>query len=214
MLNLSFSDRAIIGLDKLLKLGIKSEHVQVTRQNPAATINFSEQLNKQEQQKSVSMMRINHSGEICAQALYQGQALTARTSEQRRALLEAAAEESDHLGWCHQRLNELDGHPSLLNPVWYAGSLGIGLLAGLAGDTISLGFVAETEHQVSKHLAEHLAKISPKDLKSRAILEQMRSDELEHATKAEQAGARRLSLPIKFLMKFSAKILTLTASKI
>lgn len=213
MLNLSFADRAILGLDKLLKHNFKATPTQVRRPNPAATIIFSEQLNQQEQQQSVAMMRINHSGEICAQALYQGQALTAKTSKQRNALLQAAAEESDHLAWCQQRLNELNGRTSVLNPVWYAGSLGIGALAGLAGDTISLGFVAETEHQVSKHLAEHLLKMSLKDQKSRAILEQMRSDELEHATQAERAGARRLPLPIKILMKFTAKILTITAAR-
>ncbi|TNF99169.1 MAG: 2-polyprenyl-3-methyl-6-methoxy-1,4-benzoquinone monooxygenase, partial [Gammaproteobacteria bacterium] len=134
------------------------------------------------------LIRVDHVGEICAQALYQGQALTANNQEIRDHMLEAADEETDHLAWCKQRLNELESHTSLLNPVWYTGSFAIGVLAGKAGDGWNLGFVVETEHQVESHLDEHLAQLPEHDQRSRAILKQMKDDEIRHANNAQHAG--------------------------
>lgn len=159
-------------------------------------------------------MRINHSGEICAQALYQGQALMARSSTQYNNLLQAAAEETAHLSWCRQRLLELNGRTSLLNPIWYAGSYVIGMAAGIAGDKVSLGFIAETEYQVTAHLEGHLQKLSLNDHKSRAILKRMRDEELQHATNAVLDGGTELPFPIKLLMRCAAKVLTTAAARI
>jgi ubiquinone biosynthesis monooxygenase Coq7 len=175
---------------------------------------LSDNLTETERLQSIKMMRINHSGEVCAQALYQGQALMARSSTQYNNLLQAAAEETAHLNWCKQRLQELNGNTSLLNPIWYAGSYAIGVVAGIAGDKISLGFLAETEYQVTAHLEKHLRKLAPNDHKSRVILRQMRDEELQHATKAVQDGAAKLPLPIKLLMRCAAKVLTTTAARI
>jgi ubiquinone biosynthesis monooxygenase Coq7 len=155
-------------------------------------------------------MRINHAGEICAQGLYQGQALTARLPRVRKKMEEAAQEENDHIAWTANRIRELGSHTSYLNPIWYAGSFALGALAGLAGDKWSLGFVAETEKQVVEHLESHLDKLSPTDEKSRAILEQMRIDEGKHATTAMAAGATSFPQPIQRLMKFTSKIFTNT----
>jgi len=173
-----------------------------------------EALTSKERQESISMMRINHSGEICAQALYRGQALLAKTPQQHQLLMQAASEEEQHLQWCKERLDDLNGEVSKLNPIWYAGSYAIGALAGLAGDKVSMGFLAETEHQVTRHIEKHLARMSPKDSKSRAVLEQMRLDEMKHATTAENNGAIDLPTPIKMLMKATSKIMTFAASKI
>ena len=200
-------DKALVHFDSLLRS--KSP----VRNNPSSETQDTVPLTNKERQQSIAMMRVNHSGEICAQALYQGQALTAKTTRQYQVLMQAAAEEADHLNWCKQRLQDLNGRTSILNPIWYAGSFGIGALAGIAGDKISLGFLAETEHQVTKHIEDHLSKMPRNDKKSRAILEQMRRDELKHATTAEQAGGQKLPMPIKIAMKFTAKILTVTASK-
>ena len=155
-------------------------------------------------------MRIDHTGEVCAQALYQGQALTARLPEVRKKMERAAAEENDHLDWCERRIEELGGRTSLLNPLWYAGSFAIGALAGLAGDKWSLGFVAETEQQVGEHLDEHLEQIPPQDAKSRAILEQMKQDELRHANQALVGGGVPLPAPVKLAMRLSSKVMTRT----
>jgi len=182
------------------------------RSNPANTLHDTPDLSVHERKQSIAMMRINHSGEVCAQALYQGQALVARSSSQYQALMQASQEEVDHLAWCQERLKELQGHTSLLNPVWYAGSFGIGVIAGLAGDEISLGFLAETEHQVTKHLEKHLNAMSNNDQKSRAILEQMRLDEMQHATAAEQAGAANLPTLVKMCMNTTSKIMTSLAA--
>lgn len=157
------------------------------------------------------LMRVNHSGEVCAQALYQGQALTAKLPEVREEMQHAAAEETEHLAWCEARLKELDSKPSLLNPLWYAASFGIGALAGLAGDDWSLGFVAETEHQVSAHLQGHLESLPSEDAKTRAIIQQMDIDEREHAKMAERAGARDLPAPVKTLMGLVSKVMTRTS---
>lgn len=153
-------------------------------------------------------MRINHTGEVCAQALYQGQALTARLPEVRQAMEHAAEEEIDHLAWCEQRIRELGGRPSLLNPLFYGLSFGVGAVAGLISDKVSLGFVAATEDQVVKHLDEHLAQLPEQDHKSRAILEQMREDELQHATTALEAGGLRFPAPVKFGMTLLSKVMT------
>ena len=157
------------------------------------------------------MMRVNHAGEVSAQALYQGQGMTARSQGVRESMKNAAAEEVDHLVWCQQRLAELGSHTSYLNPFWYLGSLSFGIMAGLAGDRWSLGFIAETEHQVVRHIDEHLAALPVQDMKSRAILQQMRMDESRHATVAIESGAAELPRPVKQLMRFCSKVMTRTA---
>ncbi len=160
---------------------------------------------------AAGLMRVNHAGEVSAQALYQGQALTAREEGVREKMQRAAAEENDHLVWCEQRLTELDSRPSLLNPLWYAGSFAIGALAGAVGDKWSLGFIVETERQVIKHLEEHLAKLPADDDKSRAVLIQMKEDESHHATTAMQSGAAELPAPVKKIMAITSMVMTKTA---
>ena len=167
-----------------------------------------------ERTHSAGLMRVNHVGEVCAQALYQSQKLIARDEKTRDLLDRAAKEEMDHMAWCEERLKELDSRPSLLNPLWYAGAFGIGLVAGLAGDRWSLGFVAETEKQVEQHLDDHLEKLPEADLRSRAIVEQMRMDEIEHGASAMTAGGQELPRPIQTLMAGISKIMTTTAYKI
>ena len=153
-------------------------------------------------------MRVNHSGEVCAQALYRGQALTAKLGDTRTKMEQAASEELDHLSWCNKRLEELNNKPSLLNPIWYGMSFSIGALAGLIGDNWSLGFVHETEEQVVKHLDGHLDKLSNKDLKTKSVIEQMRIDEEQHSHDALEAGAEILPNEIKDLMSKVAKVMT------
>lgn len=160
------------------------------------------------------LMRINHAGEICAQALYQGQALTARLANVREKMEQAAVEENDHLAWTEERIRECGAHTSWLNPVWYAGSFAIGAAAGLAGDKWSLGFVAETERQVVRHLDGHLARLSPKDEKSRAIIEQMKEDETHHATVAIEHGAAVFPEPVRQIMRLTSRTMTVTAYRI
>ena len=183
------------------------------RKNPAAKIDDAE-LSTREKRLAASLMRVNHSGEVAAQALYQGQALTAKNEDVKQQMERSAQEENDHLEWCEQRLQELDSHKSLLNPLWYTGSLAIGALAGIAGDKWSLGFVVETEKQVEKHLNEHLERLPEQDAKSRAIVEQMRDNEIQHATKALDAGGANLPAPIKQAMKLTSKIMTTAAHRI
>ncbi|BCA93956.1 2-nonaprenyl-3-methyl-6-methoxy-1,4-benzoquinol hydroxylase [Legionella antarctica] len=154
------------------------------------------------------LMRVNHAGEVCAQALYQGQALTAQLTHIKQQMVQAAAEETDHLAWCEERLVELGSKPSVLNPIWYSGSLLLGALAGLAGDQISLGFVAETERQVTAHLQRHLQTIPIDDKKTKIILEKMQEDEEHHATLAVAAGAAELPYLIKQLMRVVSKLMT------
>jgi len=169
----------------------------------------------QEQSKDIAgLMRVNHTGEVCAQALYQGQALTARLPRVRTSMERAAQEENDHLEWCHNRLDELGSHTSYLNPLWYAGSFAIGATAGLIGDKWSLGFVAETEKQVVKHLESHLQQLPDDDARSRSILEQMKVDEERHGTAALQAGGAALPQPIKTMMGVTSKIMTAIAYRI
>jgi ubiquinone biosynthesis monooxygenase Coq7 len=164
-----------------------------------------------ERRRSAALMRVNHSGEIAAQALYHGQAIVARSAATRELLLKAANEETDHLAWCETRLKQLDSRPSLLNPIWYAGSFAIGALAALMGDRTSLGFVVETERQVEGHLDEHLARLPPDDAQSRAILEAMRTDEIAHGMNAKAAGGAELPSPVRALMRSTARVMTNTA---
>jgi len=163
---------------------------------------------------SAALMRVNHVGEVCAQALYQAQALTTHSPQLREQMLAAAREETDHLAWTQERLRELKDRPSLLNPLWYAGSFAIGLVAGRLGDTASLGFVVETERQVEAHLANHLERLPAQDLASRAIVEQMKQDEARHADDALAAGAAPVPAPVKALMRAAASVMTTVAHRV
>jgi ubiquinone biosynthesis monooxygenase Coq7 len=183
------------------------------RRNPADT-QADIVLDDAERRHAAGLMRINHVGEVCAQALYVGQASVARDARTREHLLHAAQEETDHLAWCADRLRELDSRPSLLNPLWYAGSYAIGLAAGLRGDGWNLGFVVETERQVEAHIDEHLQSLPPADARSRAILEVMKDDEARHADNAEAAGARVLPMPIPQLMAAASKLMKTVAYRI
>ena len=180
------------------------------RQSPADAAAKSD-MTAEEQKHSAALMRVNHCGEVCAQALYQGQALFARDSAVAEALQEAADEEIDHLAWTSSRIAELGGRMSYLNPLWYGGAFAIGAAAALISDRISLGFVAETERQVSAHLQSHLTKLPPQDTKSRAIVEQMDEDEQQHATNAIEMGAAELPKPAKEIMRLAGKIMTSTS---
>ena len=171
-------------------------------------------ISNEEKRLAAGLMRVNHAGEMAAQALYQGQSQTARDRELSEKLKYASIEESDHLNWCRKRLQELDERPSLLDPLWYAGSFAIGMAAGIAGDRWSLGFLAETEHQVVRHLDSHLQRLPAADSRSRAIVEQMKIDEQGHADVAENLGAAELPQPVKQLMKLTSKVMTILAEKI
>lgn len=171
-------------------------------------------LNEQEAKHAAALMRINHTGEVCAQALYQGQALTAKLPEVRAAMEEAAAEEIDHLVWCEQRINQLGGRTSLLNPLFYGLSFGVGALAGKISDKVSLGFVAATEEQVCKHLTSHLTSLPVQDDKSKAVLLQMLEDEAKHATTALDAGGYKFPLPVKLAMTGLSKVMTKSVYRI
>ena len=168
-------------------------------------------LNDIQRRLSGALMRVNHVGEVCAQALYSAQGLSTRRPELRSQFEAAAREETDHLAWTQQRLSELGSHTSFLNPLWYAGAFAIGLLAGRAGDAISLGFVVETENQVEKHLASHLQRLPVEDAASRAVVRQMKDDEVRHAATAEQAGAARLPAPVRWAMGMAGRVMTGTA---
>lgn len=199
-------DRLLINLDQ----GVRTVfgRPQVTeRKNPATGIEDS-RMSDRERTHVARLMRINHTGEVCAQALYQGQALTANLPEVRSRMDRAAREENDHLDWCESRIEELGDRKSLLNPLFYAGSFVIGALAGAAGDKWSLGFVAETEHQVESHLDQHLEQIPEQDQRTRAILEQMREDESAHASMAQAAGGALLPEPVKLAMQLTSKLMT------
>lgn len=176
------------------------------RANPASELAEAE-LSDSQKREVEALMRVNHVGEVCAQALYQGQALTARNPEARAALEEAAREETDHLAWCESRIGELGGRKSLLNPLWYAGSFALGATAGILGDKWNLGFLAETERQVEAHLDEHLRQLPEQDVKSRAIVEQMKEDEIRHAQTAVQYGAEELPVPVKAAMRSASLIM-------
>lgn len=205
-------DRFIHGLDQALRTTL-GPAPEPSRPNPATALTEAE-LTTTERELAGRLMRINHAGEISAQALYQGQALTARLPTVRNKMEQAADEENDHLAWTAERIEELGTHTSVVAPLWYAGSFAIGALAGIAGDKWSLGFVAETEHQVIRHLDEHLALLPEQDAKSRAILMQMRTDEAHHATTALAAGGASLPKPIRQLMGLTSKVMTTVASRL
>ena len=204
-------DQVILEFDKALRTVFVPAKTQ--RQTPGAELPDVE-LTEAEKRHVVGLMRINHCGEICAQALYQGQALTSRDPEVREALRSAADEETEHLAWTELRIAELGGRKSLLNPVWYLGSLSLGVFAGVLGDRWNLGFLAETERQVEAHLDSHLAQLPPTDQKSRRIVDQMRLDEIGHAETAVRLGAAELPPLAKQAMKLSAKIMTGTAYRL
>lgn len=201
-------DHVITQLDSCLQIIAGDQPSK--RPYPAEKIDEAP-LSPEERKQSASFMRINHSGEVCAQALYNAQALVARDKAIQQTLLACAKEETDHLAWCSQRLSELDGHRSYLNGFWYGSSFLIGLTAGITGDKWSLGFVEETEIQVSKHLEGHLERMSLRDKKSRAIINQMNLDETQHAETAKQKGAAELPKPIKTLMRLQSKVMTTLA---
>jgi ubiquinone biosynthesis monooxygenase Coq7 len=204
-------DRLLVRCDRALEAVAGSPAAQ--RPSPAASIDEAD-LDDTQRRHAAGLMRINHTGEVCAQALYFGQAALARDADNREHLLHAAAEETDHLAWCAERLQQLDSRPSLLNPLWYAGSYAIGAVAALAGDPISLGFVVETEHQVEAHLAEHLEKLPADDERSRAILSQMKTDEVRHAEQAQQRGGIDLPFPLPKLMHLSSLVMKSVAYRI
>jgi 3-demethoxyubiquinol 3-hydroxylase len=206
-------DHGVMILDSMLGNLSKPSQIREKRAYPAEGL--AETPMNEESKKHVSaLMRVNHAGEIAAQALYKAQAITATDDELKAAMQQSADEEIDHLDWCESRIKELNDHTSYLEPVWYAGSFGIGMLAGCFGDKWNLGFLAETEYQVVSHIDSHLKQLPENDVRSRAILEQMREDELHHATTAEKSGANNLPKGIKRLMSFTSKIMTTTAYKI
>ena len=207
--NITDFDRVIGQLDQALHT-VFGPPPPAGRTNPAAS-RTDPTLDGAEREISGRLMRINHVGEICAQALYQGQAVTARLPEVRGKMEQAAQEENDHLAWTEQRIHELGAHVSYLNPLWYTDAFVIGAIAGAVGDKWSLGFVAETEKQVVEHLREHLQRLPATDEKSRTILEQMREDEGHHATLAIESGAAELPGPIRQLMRLASKVMTQTS---
>lgn len=201
-------DRLIISFDK----GLRTLFAPARSSRPVPGDELSDgDMEQANRNRAAALMRVNHCGEICAQALYQGQALTARDSKARLTLEKAAQEETEHLAWTERRIEELGGRKSVLNPLWYAGSFAIGAAAGLLGDRWNLGFLAETERQVVRHLEGHLHALPAEDRRSRAILEQMRDDEARHATNAMKHGAAELPLPARVAMRLSSKVMTKTA---
>ncbi len=204
-------DRALSGIGRAL--GTISGAGIAARPSPG-DVQPSPQLDEMQRRRAASLMRVNHTGEVCAQALYDGQAALARDPATRAHLERAASEETDHLAWCAQRLRELDDHPSLLNPLWYAGSFAIGALAAAIGDRVSLGFVVETERQVEAHLHEHLQRLPETDARSRAILETMQAEEAQHARNALQRGGMELPRPIPMLMRFASGVMKAVAYRV
>lgn len=204
----SFFDRLIGQADNVLRT-LASDAVQAQRPSPAAPL-AEAGLSEAERRQVAGFMRVNHTGEVCAQALYQGQALTAKLPHVREEMKRAAQEEVDHLAWCNERLNALNARPSLLNPLFYVASFGVGAIAGMAGDKWSLGFVAETERQVCEHLQTHLNKLPMNDQRTRALLVQMQQDESEHRDMAIRAGAAELPQPLQQGMRALAKVMTET----
>ena len=202
------TDELIIGFDRALRTLAGTASSQ--RPNPAVNLP-EETLTPEERRHAGGLMRVNHTGEVCAQALYQAQALAARDPEVRRRFARAAREEEDHLAWTQERLAELGDRTSYANPLWYAGSFAMGLIAGIGGDRANLGFVVETERQVEEHLTDHMDRLPQADARSRAIVAAMRDDEARHGAAARDAGASELALPIRALMRATAKLMTLTA---
>jgi 3-demethoxyubiquinol 3-hydroxylase len=207
----SFIDQAILEFDRALRAiaGLQAAE----RPSPAAGVAEGE-LDAATREHSAALMRVNHVGEVCAQALYQGQALTARDEHTRTSLERAAREEADHLAWSAERIRELGGRPSLLNPLWYVGSLALGIGAGLLGDRWNLAFLAETERQVEAHLAGHLERLAPGDARTRAVVAVMRADEARHRDTAIALGAAELPPPAKLAMRAMAMVMTTVASRL
>jgi ubiquinone biosynthesis monooxygenase Coq7 len=205
-------DGFIIEFDRALRSIVGATPMR--RPVPDSSAMSETELSADEKKHAAGLMRVNHVGEVCAQALYQSQKLRAKSDDLKNKLEHAAIEEEDHLAWCERRLEELDSRPSLLNPVWYAGSFVLGSIAGLAGDKISLGFVAETEKQVEHHLDDHLKELPSNDHRSRAIVAQMRADEIAHGQMAIQEGGVELPSAIQTVMKTMAKIMTVTAYRV
>ncbi len=205
-------DRLILEFDNALRSVVGGAHAH--RPTPGSDFASNSGLDAVERKHAAGLMRVNHVGEVCAQALYQAQKLVARNPEIQEMLEHSGQEEMDHLAWCETRLQELGSHASYLNPLWYAGSFAIGLAAGLAGDKWSLGFVAETEKQVENHLESHLEKLPKEDQRSRAIVDQMRVDEIAHGQAAKNAGGAKLPEPIQKIMQAMSKVMTTTAYKI
>ena len=207
--HLTAADKLVMGVDQALETIFGRPKI-TERSYPAASLEEAE-LSDTEKAEAARLMRVNHVGEVCAQALYQSQAHTARNTKTRDTMHRAAMEENDHLDWCEKRIKELGGRKSWLNPFWYAGSYTIGTIAGITGDKWNLGFLEETEYQVVAHLDDHLGRLPENDQRSRAIVEQMRIDEGEHATAALEAGAAPLPKPIKKAMRVMSKVMTRTA---
>ncbi|GHT91322.1 2-nonaprenyl-3-methyl-6-methoxy-1,4-benzoquinol hydroxylase [Betaproteobacteria bacterium] len=205
---MNWQDKLIVEVDK----GLRTLFAKAKSVRPVPGADQPEaDLSPAERQHAAALMRINHVGEICAQALYQGQAITSHNPTLRAALEQAAHEETEHLAWTEQRIEELDGRKSLFNPLWYAGALGLGLIAGKCGDKWNLGFLAETERQVEGHLNRHLEQLPATDLRSQGIVEQMKTDEIRHAQTATNLGGAPLPTPVKRLMQGAAKVMTKTA---
>ena len=209
---LSPLDKILIQCDQALRTCVPGANKAI-RTTPAKKLE-EQVLSESEKQHVAGLMRINHTGEVCAQALYAGQALTAKSNSTVESMNQAAAEEIDHLAWCDERLTQLESRPSILNPIFYGLSYALGAAAGLAGDKWSLGFVAETEQQVSKHLKSHILEIPECDLKTKAILEQMIIDEEKHGETAKEAGGKELPRPIQLAMKTMAKVMKNTTYRI
>jgi ubiquinone biosynthesis monooxygenase Coq7 len=208
---LSPLDRLLAGIERAME-AVAGEP-EAGRPSPGHAVDEAD-LDEAARRHAAGLMRVNHTGEVCAQALYVGQAALARTPENREHLLHAAAEETDHLAWCAERLKELDSRPSLLNPLWYAGSYAIGVAAAAVGDPISLGFVVETERQVEAHLAEHLERLPTQDDRSRAILRQMQADEIRHADAAQARGGIDLPWPLPRLMHAASAVMKAVAYRV
>ncbi len=210
---LSPIDRLIDGADRALRT-LAGDNSQPRRQAPAPAQAATAELSDPERRHATGLMRVNHSGEVCAQALYQGQALAAKLPRVRDEMEQAADEEMDHLAWCEQRIRQLGGHPSYLNPLWYGLSFGLGAAAGTISDRLSLGFVAATEEQVCKHLERHLAGLPKEDAASRAIVARMLADEARHADTARQAGGLNFPAPVKGLMSLASRLMTATSYRL
>ncbi|RAP59674.1 2-polyprenyl-3-methyl-6-methoxy-1,4-benzoquinone monooxygenase [Oleiagrimonas sp. MCCC 1A03011] len=204
-------DRFFIGIENALEAVAGQPDAQ--RPSPAQA-HPDVEMEDADRRHAAGLMRINHTGEVCAQALYKGQALLARDDETREHLLQAAVEETDHLAWCADRLRELDSRPSLLNPLWFVGSMAIGAAAAAVNDRVSLGFVVETERQVEAHLAEHIERLPAEDERSRAVLRQMQEDEIRHADNALARGGIELPAPIPTLMALTSKVMKAVAYRI
>ena len=204
-------DRLIGEFDRALRAVAGVAHA--TRPSPAAGVSEKE-ITDEDRRHAAALMRVNHVGEVCAQALYQGQALTARDAVARQALEQAAREEEDHLAWSAERIRELGGRPSLLNPLWYAGAFAIGAVAGALGDRWTLAFLAETERQVEEHLGGHLEELPPEDDRTRAVVEAMQADEARHRASAIELGAAELPEPVKRAMRLASKVMTTVAYRV